>query len=67
LRLTQNEAIGLTNIVRRLALFFSPSFIMRLPEQLRDAFFERVAEMTQCMAVKASEEDAVSIDPDGLR
>jgi len=58
-----NEALGFSNIVRKLILFFPPSMMTSLESNLLEAYLKQVTELT-CHFMKASVVNRSSFDDD---
>lgn len=60
IELQDRESLGLSNIVRKLVIFFPPRILIQLPENMIRAFLEYVAKLTCRFAEGAAHEESVS-------
>nr|CAD7589621.1 unnamed protein product [Timema genevievae] len=56
------EALGISNIVRKLILFFPTSLLICLPSELLQSFLEQLAKLTCQFAEGAAQEESVCAD-----
>ena len=55
------EALGCSNIVRKIMLFFPPSILVNLPQHLLEAYLKQITQMTCHFMKAASQTDSVKI------
>ena len=53
------EALGCSNIVRKIMLFFPPSILINLPQPLLEAYLKQITQMTCHFMKAATHKDAV--------
>jgi hypothetical protein len=53
------EALGCSNIVRKIMLFFPPSILIKLPQQLLEAYLKQMTQLTCHFMKAATHSDAV--------
>lgn len=53
------EALGISNVVRKLVMFFSSNYLMQLPENMMQTFLESIARVTCRFCESASKEEAI--------
>jgi len=53
------EALGCSNIVRKVMLFFPPSILINLPQPLLEAYLKQITQMTCHFMKAATHKDAV--------
>lgn len=52
------EALGISNVIRKLVMFFYTTYLMQLPENMMQNFLETLARITCRFAENSSKEDA---------
>lgn len=53
------EALGISNVFRKLVMFFPPTYLMQLPENMTKSFLESITRVTCRFAEGACKEEAI--------
>ncbi|XP_054273696.1 exportin-4-like [Macrosteles quadrilineatus] len=61
-QLLDREALGISNIVRKVLLFYPPSILITLPSDILQAFLQTLTRLTCLFAEGAAQEESICVD-----